>query len=156
MDRPRSLRSHVAGDAAGEGELPEQLAQPVRVFFDAGVHLAVGAFEIGVGNQSGPTVARSGDVDDVRVAVADDPVQVCIDEVEPGRGAPVSEQPRFDVLGGQRFGKQGVVQQIDLTDREVVRGPPVGVDQFQFFIGQGRGHGLRTHGAHLPDCRVLK
>ena len=46
----------------------------------------------------------------------------------PGRRAPVPEQPRLDVLGPQRFAQQRVVEQIDLADREVVRGAPVGVD----------------------------
>jgi len=64
----------------------------------------------------GAAVAGSGDVDDVGFAVADDPVQVRVDEVESRRGAPVPQQPGLDVLGGQRFGQQRVVQQVDLPD----------------------------------------
>lgn len=51
-----------------------------------------------------------------------------VDEVEAGRRAPVPEQPRFDVFGGQRFAEQRIVQEVDLSDRQVVRGTPVAVD----------------------------
>lgn len=84
VDGSRRLGRDVAGDAAGEGELPEQLAQALGVLLDARVDLAVGAFQVGVGDQPRSAVPRPGHVDDVGVAVADDPVQVRVDEVEPG------------------------------------------------------------------------
>ena len=82
------------------------------------------------------------------VAVADDAVEVGVDEVEPRCGAPVPEQSRFDVLGRQRFAQQRVVQQVDLADRQVVGGAPVGIDQFEFAVGQRRGEGLGGHLVH--------
>src|SRR5580693_2090383 len=93
--RPRGLGGDVAGYAAGEGELTEQPAQSFGVLADAGVHLGVGAFQVGIGHQARTAMAGSGHVDDAGVAIADDPVQVGVDEVEPGCGAPVPQQPGF-------------------------------------------------------------
>ena len=61
----------------------------------------------------------------------------------PGRRAPVAEQPRLDVLGAQRLAEQRVVEQVDLADRQVVGGPPVGVDQPQLVGVEGRRAAIR-------------
>jgi hypothetical protein len=76
-------------------------------------------------------VSRAGDEDRVEVARTDRAVHVRVDEVQPGRRPPVPEQPRLDVLDAQRLAQQRVRKQIDLADREIVGGAPVGVDQFQ-------------------------
>jgi hypothetical protein len=34
----------------------------------------------------------SGDADDIQFVFADDPVQVCIDEIQSGRGTPMPEE----------------------------------------------------------------
>ena len=146
VDGSRRLGRDVAGNAAGEGELPEQFAQAFGVLLDAGVHLAVGAFEIGVGDQPGTTVTRPGHVDDVGVAVADDPVQVGVDEIESGGGAPMPQQSRFDVVGGQRLGEQRIIQQVDLPDRQVIGGTPVLVDEGEFVVGERRSSGRGDSG----------
>ena len=91
VDGARRLRRHVRGDAAGEGELPEQPGHASRVLGDARVELAVGALEIGVGHHAGPAVPRPGDVDDVEIGSPDHPVEVRVDQVEARRGAPVPE-----------------------------------------------------------------
>ena len=103
---PGRLGRHVAGDAARERELAEQLAHPLRVPGDARVDLAVGPLEVGVGDDRRAAVARPDDVDRVEVPVPDHPVHVGVDEVEPGRRAPVAEQARLDVLrrGAARAG----------------------------------------------------
>ena len=77
---------------------------------------------------AGPPWPGPDHVHRVEVAGRDDPVQVRVDEVQAGGGAPVAEQPRLDVLGPQRLAQQRVVEQVDLADRQVVGGPPVGVD----------------------------
>ena len=71
------------------------------------------------------------DVDGIQVPGTDDPVEVGVDEVEPGRRAPVAEQPRLDVGRLERLAQQRVVEQVDLADGQVVGGPPVGVDEGQ-------------------------
>ena len=48
---------------------------------------------------------------------------------KPGRRAPMAEQARLDVLGSQRLAQQRIVEQIDLADREIVRGAPIAIDE---------------------------
>ena len=135
VDRAGCLRRRMAGDAAGERELAEQLLQPVGVLADTGVHLGVGALQVGVGHHARPAVARAGDVDDVGIALSDHPVEVRVEQVEARCGAPVAEQPRFDVLGRQGLAQQRVVQQVDLPHGQVIGGPPVGVEQGDLGVG---------------------
>ena len=62
------------------------------------------------------------------------------------------EQPRLDVLGGQRLSQQRVVEQVDLPDGEVVRGSPVGVQLGELLLGQ---RAVRPRPPGLSDVRVL-
>ena len=142
VDRPGRLRRHVARDAAGKGELGEEPLHARLVLRDVRIDLAVGAFEIGVGDQRRPAVAGTGDVDHVEVVLPDHPVQVHVDEVQARRRAPVAEQPRLDVLAGERLLQQRVVVEIDLADRQVVRGPPVGIQQLLLLDRQGSAQRL--------------
>jgi hypothetical protein len=161
VDRTGSLRCHVAGNPAGERELAEQRAHSVRVLADVRVHLAVGALQIGVGDQAGTAVAGAGHVDRAQVPFPDRPIQVRVDQVQPGRGSPVAEQPRLDVLRAQWLTQQRIVQQIDLSDGQVVRGPPVRIDQPQLRLIEwtgtggpvGRGHMLLDEGHGDNGCR---
>ena len=145
VDGAGRLRGRVRGDPAGEGELLEQPAHPRGVLGDARVELAVGPLQVGVGHHPGPAVAGAADVDEVQVLVPYDAVEVRVDQVEAGRGAPVAEQPRLDVLGAQRFGQQRVAEQVDLPHRQVVGSAPPGVDGVEFGYGQraGLSHGSR-------------
>jgi hypothetical protein len=80
------------------------------------------------------------DVDHVQVVLVDHPVQVDVDEVQTGRRAPMAQEPRLDVLLGQRLLEQRVVVEIDLADRQVVGGAPVRVDQRPFLVRQRVRH----------------
>ena len=137
MDGARRLRRHVRGDAAGEGELPEQPGHPRGVLGDARVELAVGSLEVGVRHHARAAVPRPGDVDDVQVLVPDYPVEVRVDQVQARRGAPVPEQPRLDLLGPQRLGQQRVFpQQVNLPHGQVVRRAPPGIEGVKLAAGQ--------------------
>ncbi len=98
VDGARRFRCHMARHAARKGELPEQRAHTRSVPRDARVGLGVGALEPGVGEDGGAAVARTPDAQGVEGPLLDQAVQVGVDEVEAGGGAPVAEQPRFDVL----------------------------------------------------------
>ena len=110
IDRPGRLRGRMTRDAAGKRELPEEPAKSRFVSADVGVELAVGAFEVGIGHDSGTAVTGPRDEDGVEIESSDHPVQMRIDKVQPGRGAPVAKQPRLYVLGPQRLVEQRVVQ----------------------------------------------
>ncbi len=159
MDRAGHLGRDVAGDTAREGELAEERAHALFVARDMRIELRVGALEVGVGNETRPAVAGSGDVDRVQVTLPDGTVHVHIDEVEARRGAEVPEQARLDVLCHEGLFQERVGEQVDLPDREVVGRAPVGVDQSQFVCrersfdcGLG-GLGFRVR-RHSPTSRV--
>jgi hypothetical protein len=84
VDRARRRCTDVAGDAAGGRELPEQVPQPVLVGPDVRVDLRVGALHPHVGDDGGAAVARTGQEDHVAVRGADHPVEVGVEEVQPG------------------------------------------------------------------------
>ena len=129
VDRAGGRHAHVARDAPGGRELAEEPAQAGRVLRYVRVDLGVGALEVHVGDDRGPAVAGPGQVDHVRVGLAHEAVQVRVDEREARRRAPVAEQPRLDVRGRERLPQQRIVPQIDLADGQVVRGPPVRVEE---------------------------
>jgi hypothetical protein len=130
----------VARDAAGEGKLLEEHFHPFFIFGDVRVDLAVRPFQIGIGHQCRPAVAGPGDVDHVEIVFLDDPVQVDVDEIQPGGGPPMPKQPGLDVFQRERFPEKGVVVQIDLSDRKVVGSTPVGVHRFLCILGKLFGH----------------
>ena len=103
---------------------------------NAWVHLTIGPFEVGVRDESGTTVSGAGDVDHVEVVLFDQPVQVNVDEVQTRCRSPVAEQARFDVLLCERLLQQRVVIEVDLTDGEVVGGPPIRIHHCAFFVRQ--------------------
>ena len=144
VDRAGAFRGDVAGNATGKGELEEQPCQSGLVPGDRRIDLAVGALEVGVADDRRPAVPGPGDVDHVEVMPADDPVQVDIDEVLPGRRAPVAQEHPLHVRQHQRPPQERVVAEIDLADGEVVRGAPVGVHPAEQ-LGRGvvwvSGHG---------------
>ncbi len=156
VDRAGRLGRRVARDAAGERELPEQLPEPFLVLGDRGVELRVRPLEVRVRDVRRPAVPGSRDEDRVELPRPDGAVQVRVDEVEARRRAEVAEQPRLHVLPRQRLPEERVVEQVDLPDREVVRGAPVGVEQAQLVrvegLGRGgrRGGGRLAHGGSLP------
>ena len=73
-------------------------------------------------------VAGTGDVDHVQIVFFDDPVQMDVDEVLPGRRPPVAEEHVLDVLWFKRSAKEGVVVEVYLADGEIIGGTPIGVD----------------------------
>ena len=128
VDRARALRRCVAGNAAGKRKLNEELPQPGLILADVGIDLAVSALEIGVAHDGRAAVPGAGDVNHVEVVFLDDPVQVHVDEVLPGRRAPVPQQHVLHVRERQRPLQQRIVVKINLADRQIVGGAPVGVD----------------------------
>ena len=98
VDRAGRLGRDMARHAAWEGELLEQLPHAGRVLANLRIDLAVATFQPGVRHHGRAPMSGTTDVENVSVALADDAVQVDIDEIETRRGAPVAEQARLDVL----------------------------------------------------------
>src|SRR5680860_1346635 len=84
----------------------------------------------------------------------DGTVHVGVDEVEPRAGAPVAQEPRLDVLELEGLAQQRVVEQVDLSDGQVVGGAPVRVDASQEPL-VGHGHTtLLTARAMITSSRA--
>src|SRR5262249_45664664 len=103
MDASGGFGSNVARDAAGEAELLEQLLHPLHILADVWVHLAVGPFQVGMGNQGRAAMSWADDVDHVQVIALDDAVEVDAEHVQARRRSPVAEQARLNVLALQRL-----------------------------------------------------
>ena len=131
MDRARRFRRDMTGNAVRPGELPKQPLQSVSAALDIRIALGVGPFEIAMRHQPRTAMTGADDIDHVQIVFFDQPVQVHIDEVQPGRGAPMPEQTGLDVLERERGFEQWIVLQIDLPDREVICGTPIGVHLLQ-------------------------
>ena len=140
VDRTGGLRRRVARDTAGEAELAEQSPQTLRVHGDVRVPLAVGTLEVGVRDNGGSAVAGATDEHHVHVAGSDHPVEIRVHEVQSRRGPPMSEQARLHVFGSKTLTQQRVRHQIDLTDGQVVRRPPIRVESPELFRSQRPGH----------------
>src|SRR5699024_10463993 len=125
VDRPRCLDADMARYPAGGRELPEELAHAAGVRRHIRVDLGVGPLQVDGGDQRRTAVPRTGQVDHLGLALADEPVEMDIDEAESWRGAPVPEQARLDVVRLQRAFEQRVLLQVDLADGEVVGRLPV-------------------------------
>ena len=157
VDGAGSFRRAVAADAAGKGELLEELLQAVGVLALLGIDLGVDAFEIAVGERGGRAVAGAGDVDQVEVVLLDEAVEVDPDEGLAGVGAPVAEQPVLDVLRLERLAQQRVRAQVEHADAEVVAGAPVGVVLRSSSAERGLGDGggvlmMGPRGMRLNKC----
>ena len=133
VNRPRRRRRNVAGNPAGKRELLEQLLEPGLVLGDVRINLAPGAFEVNVAHNRRAAVTGTGDIEHVQVILLDDPVQMHVDEVLARRRAPVPDHQRLHVRQFQRLLQQRIVVEVNLADRQIVGGAPVGVHLVEQF-----------------------
>jgi len=124
VDRARTLRRGVAGNAAGKRKLLEELLQPRLILADVGIDLAVCAFEIGIAHDGRAAASGTGDVNHVEVVFLDNPVQMHVDEVLPRGRAPVFQQHVLHIRESQRPFQRRIVVEINLSDRQAVRRTP--------------------------------
>ena len=96
------------GKPPGQEKARTNRSSPSRSTRQFRVELAQRPLEIEIGQIGGCTVARSGNEEDVRIALADQPVEVGVDEIDARAGPPVAEQPVLDVgraVGARRGGR---------------------------------------------------
>src|SRR6266478_9019972 len=119
VNRSRRFRGNVTGNTAGKRKLFEEMLQAFFVLRDMRIDFAVSSFQIGVGDQAWPAVARTRDIDHVEVVFLDQAIQMDINEIQSGSCSPVPEQAGLDVLQLQRFVQQGIGKKIDLPNGKV-------------------------------------
>ncbi|SLD00132.1 Uncharacterised protein [Mycobacteroides abscessus subsp. massiliense] len=161
--RPGYFWGYVAGHSSRKRELAKQHSHAIDILQDVGADVTVAALQPGVREHRGPSVPRTNDEQCIDVVRDDGSVHMGIDEVQTRRGAPVPQQPRFDVLTLKGFRQQRVVQQIDLPHREIVRRAPLGIKGAQLVVRQrvsmmlGRTGHRRVHRLVSDACgRAIK
>src|SRR5215471_12588252 len=82
MDGAWCFWRNMAGNTSRKRELFEQPFHPCFVRRDVRINLAISAFEVRVGNQSWPSVPRTGDTDHVEIVLLDDSVEMGVDKVQ--------------------------------------------------------------------------
>ena len=100
----------------------------------------------------------AGDVDHVEVVLLDDPVQVRVNEVLPRRRSPMPEQHVLHIRERQRPLQQRIVVEINLADRKIVGGAPVGVHLVEQFRGKSflfRHDSFSCFSAKAEDCLAM-
>ena len=140
VDRSRGRRGHMTGDPTRKRELREQPFQASLVLADVRIDLTVGALQVGVADQRRTAMTGPGDIEHVQVVLFDHPVQMHIDEILAGRGAPVPNHHGLHVRQLQRLLQQGVVIEIHLADRQIVGGPPVRIHLLEQLSRNRAGH----------------
>ena len=125
VDGARRLGRDMARDAAGERKLLEQALHAGRVARDIRVHVGVRAVEIVLRDHGVAAVAGAGEIDHIEVIFVDDAVEVRVDEVLAGHGAPVADDLLLDVALGQPPAQQRIIEQVELAGGQIVcRAPP--------------------------------
>ena len=124
---PGSFRRDVARNAVRPGELAKEPKHSAAAAFDRRVVLGIRALQVGLRHDPRAAVTRTDDIHHVQVVVADQPVQVDIQKIQPRRRTPMSQQARLHMFQRKRQFEQRVALQVDLADGEVVRRAPVGV-----------------------------
>ena len=133
----------------------EQLFQSGFILSDVWIYLGPCPFKIHVTDQRRTAMTGAGNVDDVEIVFLYDPIQVDVDEILTGRGAPMSYHERFHMLQPQRYAQQRVIPEVDLPDGQIVGGPPIGVGFLKLHVGQGR-FAAEAARRNMPCIDVLR
>src|SRR4029079_8576988 len=107
-------------------------------------------------DQSRAAVTGPDHINHVEIVLFDQTIEVDIDKIEAGGCAPMSKQAWFDVLKYERRFEQRIILQIDLADREIVCGAPIGVHLSQQIGREGganRGVFGLAHGPVPDGCK---
>ena len=128
----------MGGNAAGKRKLLEEFLNSFGVLSDICVDFRIRAFKIGIGDQSRTSMPRSGDIENIQVTQFDNAVQVRVQKIQAGSRSPVSQKTGLYMVGCERLYQESVSQKINLSDREIVRRTPVGMNRFSLGICQGR------------------
>src|SRR5215510_11929593 len=114
------MSAAVAGHSTGRRKLTEQQSHAGLVLCDRMVNFRISSIQPCVRIARRTSMTGTDDADDLGIALGDDPVQVCIDEIETSRCSPMAQKPFLDVFHSERFSQKWICLKIDLSDSEVV------------------------------------
>ena len=99
VDGSRDTRVEVTRESARPREASHEVVDALVIRREFGIEVPQAAFQVSVGEIRRRAVARTGHEQEVQVVGEDQPVQVRVDEIDSGAGAPMTQQPVLDVLG---------------------------------------------------------
>ena len=149
VDGARSLGCKVAGNAAGIGELTEELLQAGLVIGDVGTNLTIGAVEQGLRGTGRAAVTGAHKEHSVLLVIGNQTVYMAKQKVHARSGAPVAHQTMLDVgaakvahlaclLIDKILAHQRIRAQVDLADGEIVGTAPILLHSLELLAGNGR------------------
>src|SRR5215472_10160940 len=136
------MRAAMAADSARRRESLEHQLHPVVILSYVWMNLGVGAFQIRMRIQRRAPMTGAGDIDDACVGLLDQAIQMHIYEVLAGRGAPVAQEPGFDVIDRERLSEQRIVSQVNLAHGQEVGSSPIAIHLLYKRGGKWSGGGL--------------
>ena len=90
VDGSWSFRRNMAWYAPWERELFEECHHAFFVSADGGVDFGIGAIKPSVGDEGGPAMAWPGDIKHTKAVLANQPVEMSVNQIEAGTGAPMA------------------------------------------------------------------
>src|ERR1700676_795484 len=120
MHGVRCMRSAVTGDASGRGKRTKEKTHTVDVLRNLRMHVGIRPLEVGASVKRRPSVAGSRDVNNIRIGFADQAVQMHVDEILPGRCAPMPQQTRLDVLFPEWLPQHGIVEKKKMPTPKII------------------------------------
>jgi hypothetical protein len=147
VDAAWSFGGAVAADATWKRKLLEESPHAGLVFGTVWVHIAVGAFEVTGGQNSGSAMAGAGHEHHIEVVFSYGAAQMRVGESQPGACAPVAQQPVLHVVGLEWFTQERVGLQVSHSQGQIIAGTPITIDGGKVFRFQGRA---RYGGSGFP------
>ena len=90
MNGAGCFRRNMAWYAAWERELFEECHHAFFVSADGGVDFGIGAIKPSVGDEGRPAMAWPGDIKHTKAVLANQPVEMSVNQIEAGTGAPMA------------------------------------------------------------------
>ncbi len=127
VNRAGRLWRAVRADSARKGKLLEELEHARFIAALVRINFGIVTLEITVGERGRRAVTGAGDVNDIKIVLLDEPVEMNPNQGLAGIGTPVAKQPILDVLRLERLAQQGIGAEIDHAGRKIIAGSPVGI-----------------------------
>ena len=121
VDHSGNVWGQVPGKASWPGEPSDQLREAGGISGQLWVDVPVAALQPQVGMVGRGAMTRSGHQQRRAIRGTDEPVQPRIHQVDPGAGAPVTQESRLEVLHPKGFPQIHVLAEEDHRRRDVVR-----------------------------------
>ena len=120
MNRSGNAGIKVTREAARPRETADEEFQAGGIQGELGIEALKAAFHIEIGQISGCAMTGPGNQKDSKVFVQNKTIELGVNEIYPGTGSPMAQQPAFDMGWLQRFFEQHIFLKIDLRGGQII------------------------------------